>query len=240
MTGLLVSEVRKIVTTSTIYWLVAGMVAFSLLAVSSLSGADDAQLAKPIVEQLFLFLGTFVKLGFLILGVRIITDEFRFGTANPTFLFTPARWKVLLAKVGAAALFGTLMALIAQGVLFSSAAAFFAIKGEVLQIGGEGAHAFVGGVIAGTMWAVVGLGLGAIIRNQVVAIVTVVVWFMGLEDVIGSRMGDADRFLPGRAGLNLALAPDVGTLGRGLAVVCLYAAVVSLLGGAVIQRKDVA
>ena len=240
MTGLFVSEVRKVATTSTIYWLLAGGIAFSLLAVSSLSGADDATMARPIVEQLFLFLGTFVKLAFLILGIRIVTDEFRFGTANPTFLFTPARRKVLLAKVGAATLYGTVMAAVTQVVLFGSAAALFAIKGHVLHIGSAGTYAFFGGILAGTLWVVVGLGLGAIIRNQIIAIVGVVVWFMGLEDVIGSRMGDTDRFLPGRAGLNVALAPDGRTLWSGLTVVLIYAAIALVLGAITMQRKDVA
>ena len=240
MTGLFISEVRKVATTSTIYWLLAGSVAFSLLAVSSLSGADDAAMARPIVQQLFLFLGTFVKLGFLILGIRIVTDEFRFGTANPTFLFTPARRKVFLAKVGAAALYGILMATITQLVLFGSAAAFFAMKGHVLHIGSAGTYAFFGGILAGVLWTVVGLGLGAIIRNQIIAIVGVVVWFMGFEDVIGSRMGDADRFLLGRAGLNIALAPDGRTLWSGLTIVLIYTALALAVGVMAVQRKDVA
>jgi ABC-2 type transport system permease protein len=240
MAGLFISEVRKIATTTTVYWLLAGTVAFSLLAVSSLSGADDATMARPIVDQLFLFLGTFVKLGFLILGIRIVTDEFRFGTADPTFLFTPTRRKVLVAKIGAAAMCGILMAFVTQVVLFGSAAAFFAIKGEVLHIGSAGIHAFFGGIVAGTMWAVVGLGLGAMIRNQIIAIVGVVVWFMGLEDVIGSRMGHTDRFLPGRAGLNLALAPDGRTLWTALTIVFIYAASTLVLGAIAVQRKDVA
>jgi ABC-type transport system involved in multi-copper enzyme maturation permease subunit len=240
VTGLFLSEVRKIATTSTVYWLLAGGVAFSLLAVSSLSGADEAQMARPIVEQLFLFLGTFVKLAFLILGIRVATDEFRYGTANPTFLFTPTRWKVLVAKTGAAASFGLVMAAIVQTVLFTGGAAFFAFKDQTLQIGSEGVYAFVGAVLAGTIWTVVGLGIGALIRNQVIAIVAVVVWFMGLEDVIGSRMGDTDRFLPGRAGLNLALAPDDRTLIMGLTTVCIYAAVALALGTLAVQRRDVA
>lgn len=240
MTGLFVSEARKIATTSTVYWLLAGGIAFSLLAVSSLSGADAAQMARPIEEQLFLFLGTFVKLAFLILGIRVATDEFRFGTANPTFLFTPARWKVLVAKTGAVASFGLVMAVIVQVVLLAGAGAFFELKGATLQIGSEGVYAFFGAILAGTIWAVVGLGIGAIVRNQVIAIVAVVVWFMGLEDVIGSRMGDSDRFLPGRAGLNLALAPDGRTLLMGLTTVCVYAAVALACGALTVQRRDVA
>ena len=239
MNGLFTSEVRKIATTSTVYWLTAGAVAFSLMAVSSLSGQDESQMAQPIGEQLFLFLGTFVKIGFLILGIRIITDEFRFGTANPTFLFTPARRKVLLVKVGAALMWGTLMAIVTQVVLFGSAAAFYAIKGQVLHIESEGMFAFFGGVVAGALWTVVGLGLGAVIRNQIIAVVGVVVWFMGLEDVIGSRLGDTERFLPGRAGLNLSLAPDGSTLWSALAVVLIYAAFTLVLGGIAMQRRDV-
>ncbi|HVF52474.1 MAG TPA: hypothetical protein VNC78_02595 [Actinomycetota bacterium] len=240
MPGLFISEVRKITTTSTFYWLLAGGVAFSLLAVSSLSGADDAAMTQPITEQLFLFLGTFVKLGFLILGIRIVTDEFRFGTATPTFLFTPARRKVLLAKVGAAAMCGVFMAVVTQVVLFGSAAGFFAIKGEVLHIGSAGTHAFFGGIVAGTFWTVIGLGVGAVIRNQIIAIVGVVVWFMGFEDIIGSRLGDADWFLPGRAGLSLALAPDGRALWNGLTIVLVYAALTLALGAIAVHRKDVA
>lgn len=239
MKGLLSSELRKVATTSTFYWLLVGAVAFSLLAVSSLSGVDDAQLARPVEEQLFLFLGTFVKVGFLILGIRVITDEFRFGTANPTFLFTPARSRVLLAKVGAAALFGFLIALAAQLVLFGSAAAFFTIKGEVLNFGREGYFSLLGGLLVGPIWAIVGLGIGALIRNQVIAIVAVVVWVMGLEDVIGSRLGDGDRFLPGRGGLNLALAPDGRTLWLGLVTLSAYAVIAVISGGIALRRRDV-
>ena len=240
MNGQFISEVRKIATTSTVYWLTAGAVAFSLMAVSSLSGQDGSQMAQPIGEQLFLFLGTFVKIGFLILGIRIVTDEFRFGTANPTFLFTPARRKVLLAKVGAAVVWGTLMAILTQVVLFGSAAAFYVIKGQDLHVGSEGMFAFVGGIVAGALWTVVGLGLGALVRNQIIAIVGVVVWFMGFEDVLASRLGDVARFLPGKAGLNLSLAPDGSTLWTALAVVLIYTAFTLALGGIAMQRRDVA
>jgi hypothetical protein len=57
MNNLIRSEYRKLVSTRSTYWLTAGVVALSLVAVFSASGQNEAGYVRDIGEQQFVFLG---------------------------------------------------------------------------------------------------------------------------------------------------------------------------------------
>ena len=239
MKAQLVSELRKLVSTRTIYWFVLGAAGLMLMSVLSVSGQFGPETARPMQEQQFFFLGTFVKLLIVVVGIRMMTDEYRFGTVVPTFTHSPRRARVVAAKVIVGAGTGVAMAGMAMAVLVGSAVAFFAMNGATLEIGAAGVRAMAGGVLAGGMWAVIGVGIGALVRNQVVAIVGTFVWLMAIEEIIRPKLGDLGNYLPGQGGFTLALGQRPSWMWIGLATMLGYAVAASIGGILVSGRSDI-
>jgi len=233
------SELRKLTTTRTVRWLTLGVVGMALMAVTSVSGGSAAEYAKPLTEQQFFFLNTFSRLLLIVLGIRMVTDEFRYGTAVPTFIAAPNRTLVVASKVVVAGAAGLVMAALGQAAMFGSATAVFSMNGQELELGARGVQGLVGGVLAGGLWAAIGVGVGAVVRNQVVAIVGSFVWLMALEEIVRVKMGDLGGFLPGQAGFATALAPDEYWL-TAVVTFVVYALVATALGMLFTRVRDVA
>lgn len=234
------SELKKLYSTRTARWLALGVIGMALLAVSSASGQSAAEYAKPLTDQQFFFLNTFSRLLLLVLGIRLVTDEFRYGTAVPTFLSSPNRTRVILSKVFVAGAAGVVIAALGQATMVGSASALFSMNGHELDLGARGVQGMVGGIAAGGIWAVIGVGLGALIRNQVVAIVGSFVWLMALEEIVRTRLGESlGGYLPGQAGFTLALAPDE-YWAAGAGIFLAYALVATALGVVWTRMRDIA
>lgn len=234
------SELRKLFTTRTVWWLALGVVGMALLATSSVSGQSAAEYAKPLADQQFFFVNMFSRLLLLVLGIRMVTDEFRYGTAVPTFISSPNRTRVIVSKVLVAGVAGMAIAALGQAAMVGSATAVFSMNGHDLEIGTRGLQGIVGGVLAGGIWAVIGVGLGALIRNQVVAIVGSFVWLMAIEEIVRARLGDTlGGFLPGQAGGTLALAPEE-YWAAGAAIFLAYGVIATALGLVWTRLRDIA
>jgi ABC-2 type transport system permease protein len=240
MYNLIRSEFRKLVTTRTIYLFAIAIVIVAAVTVAD-PNHDPGTFAKPFNELPFVFFTTLLtRLLILVMGIRVITDEVRYGTHVPTFLSAPSRTKVVAAKaivVGAA---GLIMAVLAEIAMVGAAMVVAKSDGASLVIGADGVRSLVGLALGGVLWAIIGLGLGAIIRNQLIATVGGLVWLMAIEDVVRGQMGEWGGYLPGQAGLALGVAPS----GRGLAIagitLTVYAVAAMFAGASLVERRDVA
>ena len=100
MTDQLLSELRKMRSTRTNLGLLAGMVALILLSVT-LNGfiTKKAELVDLENQYAVLSAGASAALFAALIGVMAITSEFRHGTIRPTFVVTPHRTRVIVAKI---------------------------------------------------------------------------------------------------------------------------------------------
>ena len=107
----------------------------------------------------------------LVLGILMITGEYRHKTVTPTYLAEPRRGRVVASKLAVSAGGGLVMGL--------AGAAMALVLGFGLVAGGYGNvtsmlteyKGIVGGVLATCIaFALYGLGLGALLKNQVVAL----------------------------------------------------------------------
>ncbi|KAA9108269.1 ABC transporter permease [Microbacterium rhizomatis] len=143
----------------------------------------------------------------LLIGTLMVTSEFRHKTLTPTFLATPRRGLVLGGKVLVGVLLGVLYALIGIVASVGPGAAFLAGFGFDTGFGSSDTWALIGRmVISFVLWVLVGIGVGALVRNQVGAIVGVLVFTQFLEPIgrlaasFVDGLGNVTRFLPGAAG----------------------------------------
>jgi ABC-2 type transport system permease protein len=115
----------------------------------------------------------------------------------------------------------------------------------VLLDAGDVRRLVVGAVIMSALWAALGVGLGALVRNQVLAIVGLYVWVFVVEILLFQYLPDVGRYAPGAAGtamtgdtvgdssINLLSAPAGGGL------LALYAAALVTAGAVAVARRDV-
>jgi ABC-2 type transport system permease protein len=182
----------------------------------------------------------------LVFGVIVSTGEFRHSTATTTYLGTPNRVQVLVAKAVAAAVGGALFGAVAAAITTGVALIFVSSKGYPLVLGGATiARYALGAVLGSALLAAVGVAVGSLIRSQVVAIVTVFAWGFIVEQVIGGLYNAAQPYLPYTAARTLAGATlDGGTAPlpflAATALLVAVAVLASVVAAATTVRQDVA
>lgn len=181
-----------------------------------------------------------------LLGALSITSEFRNGTIRPTFLTTPTRARVIAAKAGASALGGLVLGLLAQALAAAVSSAGLAARGVHIALSaGDFAQLLAGGAAAAGLWAVIGTGVGAIIRNQVGAVVGLCVWLLLIETTLIQNFASVAKLAPGASagavagaiqaqGATNLLAPTLGAL-----LLAAYGAAATIAGAIAITRRDV-
>jgi ABC-2 type transport system permease protein len=176
----------------------------------------------------------------LILGVLAMTGEFRHGTATPTFLVTPDRGRVVAAKVVANALAGALLAAVSAAVVLAVTLPWLRVRGVDLAILDADAGARLLGLVAmAALHAVLGVGLGALVRNQVVAVAAGLVW-MRVEVIPDAlQRPGLGRWMPEGAASALT-GPGASTLPMwaGGLLFAAYGVALALLGTRLAVRRD--
>jgi ABC-2 type transport system permease protein len=177
----------------------------------------------------------------LVLGVLIVSTEFRHGTASSTFLVSPRRWPVLVAKLGAAVLVGLLAGVLFVAVNGGIAMPLYSGRGGVLPPAGDIAEVYAGVVTSFALLAVFGLGVGAIVRNQVGAIIAAIAFFFiisGLPELLPWTIGE---YFPASAvGTLHGHAEGEGTLTQveGGLVLAAWSLGLWALGTLLVTRRD--
>jgi ABC-2 type transport system permease protein len=114
-----------------------------------------------------------------VLGILLITNEYHHQTATTTFLTTPHRTRVVLAKlitgIVAAAAFWlfTVVIDVVVGTIFLKTEGFSSQLGDGAVI-----RALLLNLAAYAIWAVFGVGFGALIRSQIGATITATVLYL--------------------------------------------------------------
>ncbi|MCI0636831.1 MAG: ABC transporter permease [Actinobacteria bacterium] len=246
MIALLRAEWLKQRATRTGLGLLAAMLGLVVLAVllHGLLPAED--LGRKHVQRMVFGRGEFLAALFgALLGALSITSEFRHGTIRSTFLVTPRRGRVVAAKVSVSMLVGAGFGLIAGAVAMAVGAAALEARGIGLLLDrGEYVLLIAGSSAGAALWAAIGVGVGALLRNQVPTLIGICAWQLFVEGLLAgdlAGLGSVGRFLPGAAAAAIS-GQDPETLlapAAGLVLLALYAAAASLAGSLATSRRDV-
>jgi ABC-type transport system involved in multi-copper enzyme maturation permease subunit len=228
--------------------LFGAMVGLVLLAVLLHGfGLPAEDLGGPHVQLMVLGRGEFLGALFAaLLGAMSITAEIRHGTIRSTFLVTPRRGRVVAAKVLVSTLFGAGFGLVAGAVATAAGTAALRARGIELQLDrGDYVLLVVGAAGAAALWAAIGVGVGALVRNQVPTLIGICSWLLFVEGLlagdVADNLGDIGRLLPGAAAAAIS-GQDPGTLlapAVGLVLLALYATAAAIAGALALSRRDV-
>lgn len=215
MSTLVAAELLKLRTTRTTWALLAVALALTcarLWMVVRGVGAVDAA-APGSVEATMTVLGA-AGTGTLVVvlaGVVAVTGEYRHQTVTATFLRTPHRPRVLAAKAIASALAGmaTAAVLLATSTVIGLAAG--AVDPSVLA--SVLAPLVPRFLLGSALYGVLGVGIGALVGNQTVAVVVPLLWFVVVEQLLPSfGLGWLVPWTPGGASTALVAGSSAGVL----------------------------
>lgn len=181
-----------------------------------------------------------------VLGVLFVTGEYATGMIRATFAAVPSRLPVLWAK---AAVFATTTLVI---TVPATLAAFLIgqsiLKGKNLQtsLGDAGVlRAVIGAALYLTVVGVLGLGLGALLRNTAAGISTLFGVLFVIPIIVrflpSSWADPITKYLPNTVGEAITkVHPDPTALSpwAGFGLFCAYAAVVLAVAAVLLRRRD--
>ena len=253
MIRLVRAEWTKLFTTKVWLGLLLGaclMVAgFSALLTGFAGSSQNGQPGLPPVgdpqfEQVALSVSTNASVLFLILGIIGMTQEYRHRTATPTFLAEPRRWRVVVAKLIAYALVAVPFALVVVAVNVLVVTVYAGARGAAPTLNADNLRVLLTSGLALVIYALIGLGIGALLRNQVGAIVGGLVYLFVVEPVIRSipATSGAYKWMPG-GGLEALTAtfqgPELLSAWQGALLLLGYGLLAALLGTLLAVRRDV-
>jgi ABC-2 type transport system permease protein len=183
----------------------------------------------------------------IILGITIVTTEFRHGTITPTLLANPGRERVLAGKAIAGVLVALLFAVLAILVVFVVASIYTSIDGGQLELAdGDVVERAGTNVLGVVLWLLMGVVIGSVVHSQVAALVGTLVWLFLVETLLVGLFSLLDidavsEYLPFHAldGADGTGGDNLLSYGPALAVTCGWIAVLGAAGMVRTSRRDI-
>ena len=222
--------------------LIAGLVTLAILSAAGTQGNEP--LGPDSLVQVIGGSAGAITLIAVVLGVLGMTGEYRHQTITTTFLASPRRRNVVIAKLAAHSLSGAAMGVLSIAVSATIAIPWLLASGVDLDADARALRVAVGVVVSTALYGSLGVSIGALLRNQTAASAAVLVWLLAVEGLIGDLLGRSAllRWLPAAAGRALVQVDPTGdtlSLPTAAAVFTAYVAVFALAGIRFTLNRDI-
>lgn len=247
MTGLIRAELLKLRTTRDLLWSTAAtllivLAAIALTITSPSPGAsplDSGAGVRSVVSA-----ASSGSVLMLLVGITAVAGEFRHGTVTATFLVAPDRGRVVAAKLVATMLAGLVVTAAAAALTLAVGLPWLAAEEvDLAAHAGDVVLALLGSAAATVVAGAIGVGLGALLRNQTTAVVLALVWAVVVESLVVGFVPELFRWLPGGAAAAMTGMPTTGEtfgLAGGVALSLGYALAFAATGRSVLRHRDIA
>ena len=197
MIALVHSELIKLRTLRSTAYAAAGLLLITLLTAGLAMGdAGSKNFSTPAqLRETIAAIGYAAVLFLAVLGAIAASGEYRHRTISQRFLASPARGRVLLAKLVAYAVVAVATALVVTAIGAALGEAVVSSKGYSLELGEAGLRLTAGIVVATTLAAMLGVVVGSITRNPTTAMVAIFGSWM-IEKIAGGWFGDVAQYFP--------------------------------------------
>jgi ABC-2 type transport system permease protein len=240
--ALTVTEWTKLRTVRSTWLILAIQQALIVAGVSGLAVADTDLTTPAGVSGLLAHAGIASAVLSLVLGITAVAGEYRHRSVTDTYLATPTRTPVIIAKLAAYGTVGVLFGAVSAVTGLATTAIWVTAKNGTLDLAAVRADRILIGIVAfNLVYAVLGVSLGALIRNLTAAVAISLVWLVLVETTVANLLGDLGRWLPNRAGMALNTMPLPGLLPQWGAALVLagYATAFAIAATTTTVRRDV-
>jgi ABC-2 type transport system permease protein len=216
---LLRSEVRKVLTTKLWWGMLLGAMAVSALAVvitiasNGVKGNPSPPLTSAVTQKTLFASALSGYIFSVVVGIILMTTEYRHFTSRPTFLLEPRRGRVVAAKLIVSAGVGLLYGVLCVGITLATALPWLSAKGVTIDWTHSGViTSMIGALLVVAIFAVVGVGVGVLIGSQVAAVVSTLAYLFVVEPLLSLPpvVKEAYPYLPAAAGTALTGASRNG------------------------------
>ncbi len=172
------------------------------------------------------------------LGVQILGQEYRFNTIRPTFTAVPKRLRVLLAK-----LIVVSSACAAVSVVMLGACALIgSVMIDNFSIDNLDHRVIWGTILFNVGWTAFGMGVGAIVRQPIAAIVILLIEAFVVEQIALGVVKATGPFLPFLNGAQMTIRDpgpsDLRSVTAGGIYFFIVAAAIWAIGAVLADRRD--
>ncbi len=250
---LLRSELRKLTTTKMPWAFLAVLAVIAAINASAVIWGTDFDGSKTFVStaadqrSLVAFAANATVIAGLF-GAIASAREYAHGTVIPTFLSSPRRHRAVSAQLVAIALGGAVVGLVGAALTVGAVAVALPTTQFEFSIPAGGvARVMAAAAYGGAVGAVLGAGIGTVVRNTGGAVTGAVLALIVAPPLIVQLVADAASWVPSPLATALsgvdAEAAGVETQASvvaALAALALWALVPALVGLLAVERRDVA
>jgi len=245
MLRLLRGEIRKLTTTKLPWGFLAVLVVVAGLDAAVVAFGTDMDGSRAFVataadQQSLMAFAFNAMIGTSLFGAIAVAREYGHKTVVPMFLTSPRRDRAILAQLGAVLLAGAALALAGQVLVITGVAlalpsteyGFMVSAGSLTQL-------LAATTLAGAIGAILGAGLGYIIRNIGGAVTTAVLVLFVIPPLVAQLVSNAGSWIPPTL---FAVISGVGTdvnLWAALMAITAWALIPAAAGLVAVQRRDV-
>jgi len=243
------AERIKLSTTVSVLWTSVATAVLSL-GLAALQGSTAYGAAPLAPEKAVTGVVVFGVPVLMILAAMTITGEYRSGMIRTTFMATPNRTMVLIAKATVSAVFSAVFAvLMTMGAVVAAQLASPPLVGTHLSLADTRAWRLMLAIaVFAVLAAVLGVGVAALLRHSAGAVAVLLLWPLLVEPVLGNLPNIGSEIGPYLPFANVFRFLDVqwlfpvyampwGELGS-LAYFAVVAAVVFVAAVLVVNRRD--
>ena len=133
----------------------------------------------------------------IIIGIMLMSGEFRHGTAVATFLTAPKRGTVLATKLVIAAIGGMLVMVISTAAGLAGGWVGLSFFPDAASPTNEVfINTMLAAVVSGAVLGIIGVALGTLVRNQMLAITGALLYLFVIDPILLALAPDTGKYLP--------------------------------------------
>lgn len=245
MQRLIRSELRKLTTTKMpvafvgVLIVIAALNAFAVIAGTDMDGSK-AFIATEADQQSLMAFAFNAFMGAGLFGAIAVAREYGHNTVVPTFLASPTRHRAVLAQLTAVAIGGCVLSLIGAGLTVTAVAIAIPTTDYGFLVGIDNViRVIAASGFAGAAGAVLGAGIGAIVRNVGGAVTLTVFTFMVAPPLIVQLANDTASWMPANLANVISGTVDDVSQPAALAALAIWALIPAVIGLITVQRRDI-
>ncbi len=239
------AELRKLTSTKMPLAFLTVLVVIGVATATAVAFGTDMDGSKTFIstaadqQSLMAFAGNALVIAGLF-GAIAIAREYGHGTVVLTFLTTPRRPQAVLAQLAAAFVAGSVVGLVGGALSAGSVAAGLTATDFGFMVSATDlAQVLAASTLAGGAGAVLGAGVGALVRNPGGAVTGTILLLVILPPLAVQLVSEAASWVPGTLANVVSGVDNAVGMGAAIAAIGLWALVPAAIGLLAVTRRDV-
>lgn len=239
------AEIRKLTSTRMPWAFVVVLVAISALTGIAVLWGTDMDGSKAFVstaadQRSLMAFAANAFMGAGLFGAIAASREYGHNTVVPTFLAAPRRHRAVLAQFTAVFLVGAVLSIVGAALSIITVAATLPTTDYGFLVSARGVAAVLAAsAFAGAAGAVLGAGIGDVVRNTGGAVTATVLVLIIAPPLIIQLASGAASWMPSTLANVLAGVSHEVSVPAAIAALAAWAAVPALVGLLAVQQRDV-